>query len=93
MTRNSSIDQYSGPMVALPAAWGLLRDDGVKDRVAHQLTCYLKRLQRIEVRNLQQRPDLFEAVMAALGGVNGDLTNPTSTCSASTPSSPTSCRR
>jgi hypothetical protein len=65
---NPSIDQYTGPMVALPAAWGLLRDEGLKDDVTRHLTCYLKRLRRVEIINLQENPDAVAAVEALLGG-------------------------
>ncbi|MDH5490791.1 MAG: hypothetical protein OEY14_02345 [Myxococcales bacterium] len=65
---NPSIDQYTGPMVALPAAWGLLRDEGLKGRIAHHLTCYLKRLQRVEVIHLQSNPEAVAAISAWLAG-------------------------
>jgi hypothetical protein len=57
-----SIDQNTGPMNALPMAWPLLEDEALKQRIAHHLTCYLKRLQRIEVINLQQNPDLLASL-------------------------------
>lgn len=50
---NPSIDQYTGPMVTFPAAWSLLDDPDLRDRLARQLTCYLTRLRKIELRNLQ----------------------------------------
>ena len=59
-----SIDQNTGPMTALPMAWDLLEDQELKDHIAHHLTCYLKRLQRIELVNLQDNPELLEGLMA-----------------------------
>jgi hypothetical protein len=59
-----SIDQNTGPMNALPMAYSMLRDDALKQRISHHLTCYLKRLQRIEVINLQQNPDLMASLMS-----------------------------
>ncbi|MBM4398058.1 MAG: hypothetical protein FJ087_20520 [Deltaproteobacteria bacterium] len=58
-----SIDQNTGPMNALPMAWAMLRDETLKERISHHLTCYLKRLQRIELVNLQQNPELASALM------------------------------
>jgi hypothetical protein len=57
-----SIDQNTGPMNALPMAWPMLRDEELKQRIVTHLTCYLKRLQRIELRNLQQNPDLLASL-------------------------------
>ncbi len=57
-----SIDQNTGPMTALPMAYSLLRDDSLRQRIAHHLTCYLKRLQRIELVNLQKNLDLLDAL-------------------------------
>ncbi|MBL6974775.1 MAG: hypothetical protein ISR64_03495 [Deltaproteobacteria bacterium] len=59
-----SIDQNTGPMTSLPMAWDLLKDEALKDRIVHHLTCYLKRLQRIELTNLQQNQDLLNGLMA-----------------------------
>ncbi|MCC7382189.1 MAG: hypothetical protein IT384_10180 [Deltaproteobacteria bacterium] len=63
-----SIDQYTGPMVAFPLAYNLVRDDGLKAKMAYHLTCYLKRLQRIEIQNLRARPDLLNEIRAFFGG-------------------------
>lgn len=57
-----SIDQNTGPMNALPMAWALLRDEGLRQRIARHLTCYLKRLQRIEIIHLQQNPALLSSL-------------------------------
>ncbi|MCB9729692.1 MAG: hypothetical protein H6744_05310 [Deltaproteobacteria bacterium] len=59
-----SIDQNTGPMTSLPMAYGLLRDEGLKQKIATNLTCYLKRLQRIELINLQQNPELLDSLVA-----------------------------
>lgn len=58
-----SIDQNTGPMNALPMAYALLRDDTLKQRIGYHLTCYLNRLQRIEITNLQKNPELLKALM------------------------------
>lgn len=68
---NPSIDQYTGPMVVYPAAWSLV-DAPRQARIERAMTCYLNRLERIEVRNLQQRPELAEAVAGLLGGAAAD---------------------
>lgn len=65
---NPSIDQYTGPMVAFPLVHGLLRDPALKARITAHLTCYLKRLQRIEVRDLQQNPDALGAIQNYFAG-------------------------
>jgi hypothetical protein len=65
---NPSIDQYTGPTMALITAHSLLRDQGLKDRITTHLTCYLKRLQRFEIRHVQQNPLLAEAAQALFGG-------------------------
>jgi hypothetical protein len=58
-----SIDQNTGPMNALPMAYAMLKDEALKQRIAHHLTCYLNRLQRIELRHLQENPDLAKSLM------------------------------
>lgn len=65
---NPSIDQYTGPTVALVMAHSLLRDQKLKDRITQHLTCYVKRLRRFEIRNIQQNALLAEAAQALLGG-------------------------
>lgn len=59
-----SIDQNTGPMTALPMAYDLLRDAALKERIAHHLTCYLKRLQRVEIINLQANEEFLETLIA-----------------------------
>lgn len=63
-----SIDQYSGMTVSLPAVYGLLKDETLKSRIAHHLTCYLKRLHRLEIRSVQKSPDVLNAMKSLLGG-------------------------
>ncbi len=58
-----SIDQNTGPMTSLPMAYHFIRDQKIKDRIVHHLSCYAKRLQRIEIINLQSNPDILEALM------------------------------
>jgi len=69
---NPSIDQYTGPMTVLPTAHALV-GPALQARIETQLTCYLKRLERLEIRNLQGNPELFEAALAALGAVGGSV--------------------
>jgi hypothetical protein len=68
-----SIDSYTGAMVSLPIAWPLLRDEGLKDRIAEHLTCYLKRLRRIEVIKLQQNPEALDSLRSYLGSADVTL--------------------
>ncbi len=70
---NPSIDQYTGPMTAFPMVYSLLRDDSLKQRIARQMTCYLKRLARIEIINLQQNPTVLQAVLDFFAGANVQL--------------------
>lgn len=65
-----SIDQYTGPMTAFPIVYPLLRDQALKQQMVHHLTCYLKRLQRIEIINLKARPDLIESLWQLFGANN-----------------------
>jgi hypothetical protein len=62
-----SIDQNTGPMTSLPMAYALLKDEELKKSIVHHLTCYLKRLQRVELINLQKNPDLIKTLMAYFG--------------------------
>ncbi len=63
-----SIDQYTGPMMSFPIVHGLLRDEALKEKMRYHLTCYLNRLERIEVVNLLARPDLLEELKGLFGG-------------------------
>ena len=69
---NPSIDQYSGPRTAFPIAYELLRDEELKSRMREHLVCYLNRLERIEIRNLQRNPDAIQAISDYFVG-GGDL--------------------
>lgn len=75
---DTSIDQYTGPMTAFPIVWPLLRDEALKAKIVSHMTCYLKRLKRIEVINLARRPELVRDVLAAFGGarIKLDATDP-----------------
>jgi hypothetical protein len=63
-----TIDQYSGPWVAFPMVLPLLRDEALKARITEHLTCYLKRLQRLEIINLQDNPDALDALAQYFAG-------------------------
>lgn len=69
-----SIDQNTGPMNALPMAYAMLRDEVLKERIEFHLTCYLNRLKRIEIINLDQNPGLRDTLMQFFGsgGLNLD---------------------
>lgn len=69
-----SIDQNTGPMNALPMAYAMLKDEALKDRIEYHLTCYLNRLKRIEIINLDQNPGLRDTLMQFFGsgGLNLD---------------------
>lgn len=69
---NPSIDQYTGPRVGFSLAWDLLKDEELKARITEHLTCYLNRLERIEVLNLQDNPEAIDAFQGLLG--SGALT-------------------
>ncbi|TNF34806.1 MAG: hypothetical protein EP329_06845 [Deltaproteobacteria bacterium] len=63
-----SIDQYSGPTVAYPIVWDLIRDDALKARMAEHMRCYLNRLQRIEIHHLQANETVRELVTSYFAG-------------------------
>ena len=63
-----SIDQMNGPMVAFPMVYNLLRDEDLKEQIVHQMTCYLHRLRRIELTNLQENPDALDAFQQVFAG-------------------------
>ena len=67
-----SIDQYSGPMVAFPIVYHLLRDEELKARIVRHMTCYLHRLERIEIINLRDNPEILQLVTDYFAG--GSLT-------------------
>ncbi|MCA9549850.1 MAG: hypothetical protein KC933_07435 [Myxococcales bacterium] len=68
-----SIDQYTGPMTAFPLVFNLLRDEDLKARIAYQMTCYLKRLQRIEVINLKKNPEVSNELYNYFAGAGLNL--------------------
>lgn len=63
-----SIDSYSGLTTPLAAAWGLLRDAQLKAKITTGLTCYLKRLRRLEIINMQESGDAQQLVQNLFGG-------------------------
>jgi hypothetical protein len=71
---NPSIDQYTGPITVLPAAHALLRDPSLQSAITEHLTCYLKRLRRIEITNVQDNPDAIATTLAAFaqGGASAE---------------------
>jgi len=68
-----SIDQYSGLTVSLPAAYSLIKDTALQQKIAYHLTCYLKRLQRLEIHHVQSSPDAVN-LMKSLLGADSSLT-------------------
>ncbi|MBW2278635.1 MAG: hypothetical protein JRF63_14175, partial [Deltaproteobacteria bacterium] len=60
-------------MTAFPLVYDMLRDPSLQARIAHHMTCYLHRLKRIEIINLQQNQDALEAVQAFFAAANLDL--------------------
>jgi len=63
-----SIDQYSGPTVAYPIVWDLIRDDALKTRMADHMRCYLNRLERIEIHHLQANETVRDLVTDYFAG-------------------------
>jgi hypothetical protein len=63
-----SIDQYTGPMMAFPLVYNLLQDASLKQRITHDITCYLNRLKRFEVTHLQENPSVLQALTQYFGG-------------------------
>ncbi|MDP6944528.1 MAG: hypothetical protein QF464_10295, partial [Myxococcota bacterium] len=59
-----SIDQNTGSMVAFPMVYGLLTDETLKDRIREHLTCYIKRLERVEIINLQQNQEAVQSLLS-----------------------------
>ncbi len=66
-----SIDQYSAPLVALGLAWDWLKDPDLKQRIAEQITCHLKRLKRVRIYNLQKNQQLLDSLKNYL--IQGNL--------------------
>jgi hypothetical protein len=64
-----SIDQYSGPMTAFPIAYHLLRDEKLKSKIVRHLTCYLKRLRRLEIIGLDKNEAVRQEVTKYFAGV------------------------
>ncbi|MBW1871391.1 MAG: hypothetical protein JRJ19_04965, partial [Deltaproteobacteria bacterium] len=65
-----SIDQYTGPMTAFPLVYNLLRDEELKADIVQHMTCYLKRLRRLEIINLKDNPDIREQLTEYFAGNN-----------------------
>ncbi|MGM0578824.1 MAG: hypothetical protein ACQEXJ_24085, partial [Myxococcota bacterium] len=63
-----SIDQYTGPMMTFPLVYPLLRDEDLAARMVEHMTCYLKRLRRLEIINIQDNPDVTDALTSYFGG-------------------------
>ena len=57
-----SIDQYSAPLVGFALAWDLLKDDSLKQRIAYQVTCHLKKLKKMRIYNLQKNKKLLDSL-------------------------------
>ncbi len=70
-----SIDQYSGPMTAFPLIYNILKeeDQALKDKIVHNMTCYMKRLKRMELINLQDNPKVLKEVTEYFAGANMHL--------------------
>ncbi len=68
-----SIDQYTGPFVALPMVLPFLEDEALVERITHHMTCYIKRLRRLEIRNLHQNPEALEGLSKLFGDGTLDL--------------------
>ncbi len=65
-----SIDQYTGPMLTFPLVYNLLDDESLKARIVKHMTCYLKRLRRMELTNLQSNPELLDAIAQYFGSTS-----------------------
>jgi hypothetical protein len=70
---HTSIDQYSGPMTAFPLVYNLLRDETLKEKIVYHMTCYLKRLRRLEIINLQSNPQVLDEVTKFFAGSDMNL--------------------
>jgi hypothetical protein len=65
-----SIDQYSGVLSSLATVWHLLEDNQLKTRIGHHVSCFLKRLKRVEIRNLQMNKPVLAALTTFFAGAN-----------------------
>ncbi len=70
-----SIDQYSGPMTAFPLIFNLLKEEDadLKEKIVTHMTCYLKRLKRLEIINLQENPEALQEITEYFAGANMNL--------------------
>ena len=68
-----SIDQYTGPMMAFPIVYDLLADEQLKAAIVEALTCYLKRLRRMEIINLQDNPEVLAEISDYFAGADIQL--------------------
>lgn len=68
-----SIDQNTGPMLAFPLVYNLLRDEELKAKIVYHMTCYLKRLQRVEVINLKKNPEVSRELYNYFAGAGLNL--------------------
>ena len=68
-----SIDQNTGPMLAFPLIYNLLKDEDLKAKIVYHMTCYLKRLQRIEVINLKKNPEVSTELYNYFAGAGLNL--------------------
>ncbi|HOX44052.1 MAG TPA: hypothetical protein PK668_10670 [Myxococcota bacterium] len=68
-----SIDQYTGPMTAFPLVYNLLRDEELKAAIVQHMTCYLKRLRRLEVRNLHDNPEVLAELTGFFAGADANF--------------------
>ncbi|MGZ6143929.1 MAG: hypothetical protein ACXWLM_11365 [Myxococcales bacterium] len=55
---HTSIDAYSGPMNSWPLAFPLVRDAGLRQRMARHYGCFLKRLRIFKIVNLSKNAQL-----------------------------------
>lgn len=68
-----SIDQNTGPMMAFPLVYNLLKSEDLKARIVHHMTCYLKRLQRVEIINLKGNPEVSSELYNYFAGAGLNL--------------------
>ncbi|MCA9773780.1 MAG: IPT/TIG domain-containing protein [Myxococcales bacterium] len=69
-----SIDQYSSILVGFALAYDLLTDESLRAEIRHQVTCYLKRLEPIRIRNLQKAlPFILDLIQLLLAGPSSSV--------------------